>query len=175
MLPFCLLKAGLLFKQVLTSLMGRAPNWFLSLFWVSLCNQDLFSGVPGEVSPSVGSIGLLVPGRMLYWHTGDAKSHRQEEENTICESQTNPQKCCGIFKQGNGTPRLFKKQYLLACRQQLSGFTSKVWAPEQRVSPYIPLQAGYRARSKVSPMYGCMHLHWLLHPQSCDLPHIHIL
>jgi hypothetical protein len=33
-----------------------------------------------------------------------------------------PYSCCGTFKQGDGTPRLFRKQYLLPCRQWFSRF-----------------------------------------------------
>jgi hypothetical protein len=60
------------------------------------------------------------------------------------------QKCCGIFKQGNRTPRLFRKQYLLACQQQLSRFTSKAWAPRTK-GPYLiyPSEQVTEARSKV--------------------------
>jgi hypothetical protein len=35
-------------------------------------------------------------------------------------------------EEGNGTPRLFRKQCLLACWQWLSGFTSKGWAPRTK-------------------------------------------
>jgi hypothetical protein len=43
--------------------MGGAPNWFLSHLWVPLCKQESLPGAPGKVTPSVGSIGLLLPGR----------------------------------------------------------------------------------------------------------------
>jgi hypothetical protein len=41
-------------------------------------------------------------------------------------------KYCEIFKLGNGTPRLFRKQYLLAWWQQLSRIISKGWAPRTK-------------------------------------------
>jgi hypothetical protein len=57
---------------VFTSLTGRAPNWFMSLFWVPLCKQDLLSSMLGEASSSHRSTGLLVSGGTLptgkgYW------------------------------------------------------------------------------------------------------------
>jgi hypothetical protein len=35
----------------------------------------------------------------------------------------------------------------------------------KEVSPCTPLQTSYRAKSKLSPIYGCMQLYWLLNPQ----------
>jgi hypothetical protein len=51
--------------RVLTSLIGGAANWFLSLLWVPLCNQNSLSSTLGEVSPSVRAAGPLVPGGTL--------------------------------------------------------------------------------------------------------------
>jgi hypothetical protein len=51
--------------RVLTSLIGGAANWFLSLLWVPLCNRDLPSGVLGKASPSIWSTDPLAPSKML--------------------------------------------------------------------------------------------------------------
>jgi hypothetical protein len=45
--------------QILTSMTGRAPNWFLNFLQVSLCNQDSLPGVHEEATPSVRSTGPL--------------------------------------------------------------------------------------------------------------------
>jgi hypothetical protein len=101
--------------------MGSAPNWFLSLLWIPLCNQDLLSDVSGEASPSIGSTGLLEPCGMLSQQAREAKSWQQGGENTISsESQMNPHKCYRNLEHRHGTPRLFRKQYLLVCQQWLS-------------------------------------------------------
>jgi hypothetical protein len=55
---------------------------------------------------------------------GDGEELEQAGEWTA-KSMSLKRWCCGIFKQGNGTPRLFRKQCLLACGQWLSGFTCK--------------------------------------------------
>jgi hypothetical protein len=58
---------------------------------------------------------------------------------------------------GTRTPKLFRKQYLLACWQWLSRFISKGWAPRPKGSHLIyPCKQIAGAKSKVSPIYGCM-------------------
>jgi hypothetical protein len=70
------------------------------------------------------------------------------------------------FKLGTGTPRLFRKQCLLACWQRFSRCTSKGWAQRTKGSHLIyPCKQVKEAKSKVSPIYGCMQLYWLLYPQ----------
>jgi hypothetical protein len=148
--PFASQRQAYYLNQVLTSLTGGVTNWFPSLLQVPLCNQDKRSSVPGEVSPSVGSTGSLTPGGTLSWQAMDAESQWQGGENTISKSHMSPQKCCGIFKQGNWTQRLFWKQCLLACWQQLSRFTSKGWAPKtKRPCLIYPYKQVTEVRSKI--------------------------
>jgi hypothetical protein len=73
--------------------MGGAPNWFLSLLRVPLCNQDSPAPdrhcAPGEATPFVGSTGPLVPGRdgspSLQ---GMLSPGNKEVKDTICKSWT---------------------------------------------------------------------------------------
>jgi hypothetical protein len=121
--------------------MGGAPNWFPSLLQFLLCNWDLLSGTPGEASPSIWSTGQLAPGGMLSRWAWNAESVRQKGENTS-ESQISIYKCYGNLEQRHKTPRLFGKQCLLACWQQLNRFISKGWAPRTKGLPLYTFASG---------------------------------
>jgi hypothetical protein len=55
----------------------------------------------------------------------------------------------GKLEQRHRTPRLLRKQYLLSCRQQLNGIHIQRLSPKNKgVSPYTPLQAGYRSEKQ---------------------------
>jgi hypothetical protein len=122
--PFCLLKAGLLFKP------GFLPVWWAGLqigswaFSGFLCATE--TCFPRQVPPS---------DQQICWDrwAGDVKSCWRGE-NTVSESWRNSQKCYGNLKLRHGTPRLFRKQYLLAFQQWLSRVTSKDWAPSTKGS-----------------------------------------
>jgi hypothetical protein len=58
----------------------------------------LLSSEPEEVSPSVGSTDLLVPGGMLSQQAMNAESQQQGGENTVSDSWMSLQNCCGIVK-----------------------------------------------------------------------------
>jgi hypothetical protein len=167
---FCLPKAGLLFEPP-----------FLQVWWVGLpigsqafsgflCATETYSPAPWErwVPP-----GLLVPVAILSQGARNGKSWQQEGKNTNSKSWLSPQKSCRIFKLGNRTPRLFRKQYLLAAQ---CVHIKRLSSENKRPLPYILFYVSYRSKKQRL-------IHIWLHTISLarffsvlsDFPHVQIL
>jgi hypothetical protein len=93
----------------------------------------------------VGCFGLLlsfIPLEHVFcFHLGMVF---QNDSVPVYENHLKVLKCCGIFKQGNGTPRLFRGN-------ASSGSVIHIQrlSPENKGAlPYIPLQAGYKSKKQ---------------------------
>jgi hypothetical protein len=156
-LPFCLLKVGLLFEP------GFLPIWWAGLpidswaFSRLLCATKTHSPVcwerhiaPVDQNTSTSTLWDGYPHELWMPSASDKKV-----KTPSLNPGLSPQKCCWIFKQRNGTPRLFWKQYLLACQRDSQIPIQRLSPENKRVLPYIPLQAGYRSKKQ-----GLTHI-WL--------------
>jgi hypothetical protein len=142
--------------------MPPIDSWAFSRFFCATETSSLLC----QVSLSIGLTGLLVPGGIAVstgWGHGVPATRRWKH---CLNPRLNPQKYCGIFKQGIWTLWLFRKQYLFACQQQLSWLPSIGWGSRTKGLCLIYLcKQVTEARSKVWPIYGCMCLYWLLYLQ----------
>jgi hypothetical protein len=71
-----------------------------------LCNRDLLSGALGGVSPSIGSVGPLVPGGTL-----SESSNMEVKTPTLNPGQV-PRNVIGWLRQRDGAPRLLGSKFI---------------------------------------------------------------
>jgi hypothetical protein len=68
------------------------------------------------------------------------------------------------------TEQFSRKQHFVVLAQTQRTHVQRLSAENKEVSPYIPLQAGYRSKKQSSTIYSCMWLYWLFYFPSAMWP-----
>jgi hypothetical protein len=142
---------------VLTSLMSSAPFPLLVpvLQWVPLCilglHPDLLGGwIPLWIKLSIGTCGISWQSRQM--HLGD----KVGDNSPSPQSQRNFQEMLWEFASWDtGLEAISRKQHFIVLAQTQWTHVQRPSPDNKGVSPYRPLQAGYRSKKQ-----GLIHI-WL--------------
>jgi hypothetical protein len=109
----------------------------------------------GRTSPSSGSSCLLVPGGIFSQQTTGNKGG--DKSPSLQSQQTSPQE---MLQESQAeiwdTEAVSRKQHFILLAQTQRTCVQRLSPKNKEVSPYIPLQAGYRSKTQ-----GLIHI-WLL-------------
>jgi hypothetical protein len=159
-LPFCLLGQAWTSNQVLTSLMRGAPlPSLVPCFTGFHCASEALTPTPQEEESPSGSTCLLVPGGIFSWRPGGG--HILVTREVIIHHlhnprQWTPKKCCRkLLAKIWNTEAISRKQHFIVPAQAQQTHVQRLSPENKGVSPYTPLQAGYRSKRQ-----GLIHI-WL--------------
>jgi hypothetical protein len=140
-----------IWSRVLTSLMSNTPLAGFCASPGSVVHPRPSPWLIRRTGPSSGSTHPLVP--HMVTSSGGPEGHTPATgrcKATISEiPDTSPQKCCGTLKQRHGTLRQFRRKqcFIMLARTQWN-WVQRLSLKNKEVSPYIPLQAGYRSKKQ---------------------------
>jgi hypothetical protein len=108
---------------------------------------------------------------------GMPSSGDKEVKTPSPNPRLSPQKCCRIFKQGNGTPKAFQETVFISMPAMAQQIPIQRLSLKNKVAlPYIPLQAVYRSKKQsLTHIWLYSSLLATLSSVLCDLLHVQIL
>jgi hypothetical protein len=138
--------------------LGFLPVWqavlpFLHCFLClmgSIVHPGPSPWLTGRMNPSSGSSCQLPPGGIFSRWSGDAPRWQEWWQISLRNPrQWVPKKCCRNLKQRYGTLKQFsRKQHFIVSAQTQWTRVRRLSPENKEVSPYIPLQAGYRSKKQ---------------------------
>jgi hypothetical protein len=157
-LPLFLLGQAWIWTRVLSNLMSSVPLpcWFMCLTGFH-CVSEAFTLTPWEEESPTRSSCPLVPGGISSWRSwGTHPGDKGGDNSPSPQSQIKrPQKCCRrLLRYGTLEANSTKQCFIVPAQTQWTHI-QRLSSKNKSVSPYKPLQAGYRSKKQ-----GVIHI-WL--------------
>jgi hypothetical protein len=168
-LPFCHLRAGLIFKPKFLPLLWAVLHSLVPVpHQVPLCIWNPYPNSPGEwVAPSDQTVCWCLSGSLLLVVWRMQPGGKGGEKYCLCDHRSEPSKCYWKFKQRHRTLKQCNNKQYFTVPAQLSRFMSKGWAPTTKGSQLLyTCKQVTEAKSKVWLIRVYLQFYRLLHPSA---------